>query len=479
MTDNTAGKNGKQHTFTPQFAHGSLRKVALVGAAGTYDPDSKDPETSFYFHRLMEVAIHNTFYNFNGSLSPDFSVAPTHRTTNIFKSLGMLFRDRGVGFSVLYDIKRIDGLLRYLREHAPNTKSDTDDGTETRLSFVLNVRNPNFYYFTNIPFNFDVGKQCYYASNRTAHVVDKSIVLTETEFMPESKPLPTVEGQYDIPFKNATAIEVLDVLGYVVQCYPRDIPVHLYDADPALHDTAWRNVNPPMHGITCQDVDNYMKSHPDADTKSREICTINFFLLPAGLYTIRYVGAAEPEFSVIYRADNHKALCFIDLFLTDPVDGGAGIYPVRDLYSQNLGISNVVYNLNFQARSTRWEYFIVPPAQGAQLLDLQITGTDGKGEPVAFSPARQVPIGLNTNAYLQISEVDLQLQSHSECVFKLSGSIKHAKGMTTREQTLMPRLPVATPNRVEPILPLENPSSDDEVRPVAEPIYGSAIYVYL
>lgn len=468
MTDKTARNIGKRHRFRPHVTDKGLRTVAVAGAAGTHEPGGENPEVSFYFDRLMEVAINNTFYNVSGSLCPDFSVTPTHKTQNIIRSLGMLFRDRGAGFSVLYDTKRTAGLQRYLRWHAPAAKSDTDDGAETRLSFALNLRNPNFYYFTDIPFDFDVGKQCYYASNQMAHAIDGRIVLTEDEFMPESKPLPAVEGQLDIPFKNATAIEVLDVLGNVVQCYPRNIPTDLYDADP------------PLQGITCRDVDNYMKLYPDAVTKSLDICTINFFLLPAGRYTIRYVDSDEKEFSVIYRANNHQALCFIDLFLTDPVVGGAGIYPVRDLDSKNPIIIDVAYNLNFQARSTRWEYFIVPPAKGAQLHDLHITGTNGKGEPVAFSLARQVPIGLDTTAYLKISEVDLQLQSHSECVFKLSGRIQHPKGMTTRDSTLMPRLPVASPNRVEPILPTKDPSNGvDDQKLIVEPTYGSAIYVYL
>ncbi|MBI3704687.1 MAG: hypothetical protein HY244_12785 [Rhizobiales bacterium] len=468
MTDKTDDKIGKRRRFRPRFTREGVRPVAVVGAAGTKQPEDEYPEVSFYFERLMEVAISNTFYNVNGSLSPDFTVLPTHRTKKIINSLGMLFRDRGVGFSVLYDTKRTNALLHYLSWHTWGAKSDVDDGAETRLSFVLNLHNPNFYYFTNIPFDFDVGKQCYYASNRTAHVSDGRIVLTAAEFLPKSKPLPTVEGQLDIPFLNATRIEVLDVLGNVVQCYPRIIPVDLFDN------------NMPTHGITCRDVDNYMKSHPDAVTKILDTCTINFFLLPSGLYTIRYVDSSEKEFSVIYRGNFHQALCFIDLFLTDPIQDGAGIYPVCDLDSDNPIISNVTYNLNFQARSTRWEYFIVPPAKGAQLLDLQITGTNGKGEPVAFSPAQQVPIGLDTRAYMSMSEVDLQLQSHSECVFKLSGRIQHPKGMTTRDSTLMPRLPVASPNRVEPILPRDNPASGDGGQlPVVERTYGSAIYVYL
>jgi hypothetical protein len=453
---------------------GGLQTVLVAGAAGTREPESADDDVSFFFDRLMDVAFKNTFYNVTGSLSPDFSVVPTRRTEKIMKSLGMLFRDWGAGFSVLYDTKRTHGLLRYLRRHNPAAIStakdnDTDDGAETRLSFTLNVRNPNFYYFTDISYDFDVGSQCYYASNQMAHIVDGRIVLTKNEFVPESEPLPTVGGELDIPFpEGVTEIQILDVLGNVVQCYPRHIPVDLFKIDP------------PLFVISCQEVEKYLKRHHNAVTKPLDICTINFFLLPAGRYTIRYVGGHKPEYSVIYRAENEQALCFIDLFMTDPVPGGAGIYPVRDLYTDKPSIIDVVYNLNFQARSTRWGYYIVPPAKSTQLHDLHITGTNGKGDPVAFSPARQVTIGFDTNAYLSYSEMDLQLQSNSECVFKLSGRIQNAKGMITRESTLMPRLPVAPPNRVEPIQLPENTSSDDGIQQlVVEPTYGSAIYVYL
>lgn len=470
MSDRTTRNIGGGIGLRRRGSGGGLQTVAMVGAAGTREPESDDPDVAFYFDRLMEVAFKNTFYNATGGLSPDFSVAPTRNTQKVMKSLGMLFRDWGTGFSVLYDTKRTAGLERYLRWHSVPAIQSVEDGAATRLSFALNVRNPNFYYFTDISYDFDVGSECYYASNRTAHVVDGRIVLTETEFVPESWPLPTVGGELDIPFEDAMEIEVLDVLGNVVQCYPRLIPIDLFYADP------------PLGIISCQEVDKYLKSHPNALMASQEICTINFFLLPSGCYTVRYAGVLEPEFSVIYRAENEQALCFVDLFLTDPVAGGAGIYPVRDLDSKKPSISNVVYDLDFQARSTRWGYFIVPPAKNAQLHDLHITGTDGKGEPVKFSRAQRVSIGLDTTAYLSFSETNLQLQSNSECVFKLSGRIQHAKGMITRDSTLMPRLPVATPNRVTQIPPSKDPSNGDGgQQPAAEtkPVYGSPIYVYL
>jgi hypothetical protein len=470
MTDRTTRNIGGGIGLRRRGGGGGLQTVAVAGAAGTHEPENNDSDVAFYFDRLMEVAFKNTFYNLTGALSPDFSVAPTRNTQKIMKSLGMLFRDWGTGFSVLYDTKRTAGLERYLRQHSVAIIQNAEDGAATRLSFVLNVRNSNFYYFTDISYDFDVGSHCYYASNRTAHIVDGRIVLTETEFVPEGKPLQAVGGELDIPFKNATAIEVLDVLGNVVQCYPRLIPVDLFDADP------------PLGIISCQEVNKYLKSYPDAVTAPQEICTINFFLLPAGCYTIRYVGDFEPESTVIYRAEDGQALCFIDLFLTDPVAGGAGIYPVRDLDAKHPSINDIVYDLNFLARSTRWGYFIVPPAKNAQLHDLHITGTNGKGEPVTFSPAQQVSIGLDTTAYLSFSETNLQLQSNSEYVFKLSGRIQHAKGMTTRDSTLMPRLPVATPNRVAPIPPNKDPSNGDGDRQrvaKAKSTYGSAIYVYL
>lgn len=484
MTDRTTRNIGGGIGLRRRGGGGGLQTVVVAGAAGTREPESNASDVSFYYDRLMEVAFNNTFYNLTGSLSPDFSVVPTRNTQKIIRSLGMLFRDWGAGFSVLYDTARTAGLVRYLRwlppaenalaakapaAKAPAKNEDADDGRKTRLCFALNVRNPNFYYFTDISYDFDVGSLCYYASNRMAHDVDGHIVLTEKEFLPESKPLPAVGGELDIPFrKDTTAIEILDVLGDVVQCYPRLIPEDLFKTDP------------PLGVISCQEVDKYLKRHPNAVTKPLEICTINFFLLPAGCYTVRYVGGNEAAFTVIYRAENDQALCLIDLFLTDPVKGGAGIYPVRDLDAEKPPISDVVYNLNFQARSTRWGYFIVPPAKSAQLHDLHITGTNGKGEPVAFSPAQKVPIGLDTTAYLSVSKSDLQLQSHSECVFKLSGRIQHAKGMITRDQTLMPRLPVAAANWVAPIPPTKDPSGGvDGRKPIVQPTYGSAIYVYL
>jgi hypothetical protein len=448
---------------------GGQQYVMTAGVAGRSDPEADDPEIRFYFARLMQVAINNTFYNTTGSLSPDFAVVPTRKTQSTMKSLSLLFRDAGAGFAVLYDTTRKPVMVDYLRWHAPLTRNDADDGTETRLSFALNLRNPNFYYFTDIPFDIDVGSQCYYLSNQMAHTVDGRIVLNENEFVPQSEPLPTVESEYNVPFpQDATAIEVLDVCGKVVLCYPRLIPVDLL------------KIKLPNF-ISCDDVTKYLQQYPDASMRGRDNCTINFYLLPAGRYTVHYVGGAEPDLTFIYRAENYLALCLIDLFLTDPTRGGPGIYPVRDVDSKDPPISDVDYNLNFSARSTCWEYLIVPPAKGAQLHDLRITGTDRNGDQVKFTPAEPISIGLDTTAYRSVSEAYLQIQSSSECDFKLTGRIQHAKGVTTRDSTLMPRLPVAPANLAAPVPNTNSPSnSDDDPRPVVGPTYGqSAIYVYL
>lgn len=438
---------------------GGLQTVIVLGAGGG------DPGSGFYYDRLMQVAINNTFYNVAGSRSLDFAITPTRTTQRLLDSLGMLFRDEGAGFSVLYDTARTEQLLRYLRRRSSAETNVEDDGAETRLSFALTLRNPNFCYFTDIPFDIDSGSECYYASNRMAHDVDGRIVLNELEFVPQSEPLPAVEGQLDVPFPDgATAIEVLDVLGTVVQCYPRVVPIALLDTDPAAINS-------------CAQVSAYLAKHPKARLVAREICTINFYLLPAGFYTIRYVDAAQPAFTVIYRAENFRALCFVDLFLADPVAGGAGIYPVTDLFDpEKTAIVEVDYNLDFQARSTFWEYFFVPPSKGAQLHDLHISGKNG--EPVAFTPAEPVPIGLDTMAYFSVSEVPLQIQSSSPYAFKLTGRIQDSKGMIARESTLMARLPVAPPDWA---LPVDDPSNDTSAPPSAVgPTYGrSAIYVYL
>lgn len=435
---------------------GGVQTVMTAGAGfGT-----SEAGIGFYYDRLMQVAINNTFYNAESRHDPDFTIAPVRHTQRMMNSLGLLFRDEGAGFSILYDTRRTDGLLRYLRRHAPEPAQIADEGAGTRLSFALTLRNPNFCYFTDLPFDFDPNSACYYVSNRMAHEEAGRVVLNALAFVPQSDTLQAVDGQYDVHFpEDANEIEVVDVLGNVVQCYPRAVPVDLFAKNAAAADS-------------CVKVAAYLKAFPGAETKTRQICTINFYLLPAGCYTIRFVGSVEPARPVIYRAEFYQALCFIDLFLADPVRNGPGIFPIDDLFDPaKTTIKPVAYNLDFAARSTYWEYFIVPPSKGARLHDLKITRRNG--DLVQFSPATRIPIGLDTVAYRTVSEVPLTMQNRSDYDLRLSGRIQDDKGMTARDATLMPRLPVAPRDWA---LPLDPPAAS----PAADPTHGrSTIYVYL
>lgn len=65
------------------------------------------------------------------------------------------------------------------------------------------------------------------------------------------------------------------------------------------------------------------------------------------------------------------------------------------------------------------------------------------------------------------------MQNRSDYDLRLSGRIQDDKGMTARDATLMPRLPVAPRDWT---LPLDPPAAS----PAADPTHGrSTIYVYL
>ena len=92
-------------------AGGGVQTVMTAGAGlGT-----NEAGISFYYDRLMQVAIRNTFYNIDGGQCPDFTIAPSRHTQKLCKSLGLVVRNEGAGFSVLYDTLRKEALERYLR----------------------------------------------------------------------------------------------------------------------------------------------------------------------------------------------------------------------------------------------------------------------------------------------------------------------------------------------------------------------------
>lgn len=172
---------------------------------------------------------------------------------------------------------------------------------------------------------------------------------------------------------------------------------------------------------------------------------LDFSLLPEGKYLVEKVQHNErtKEEKVIdsetgiYTLSAPAPLCFIDLFLTDPMPGIThnGIYPVRNLFDSDPEIVEVTYKLRFLARKTLWNYFIVPQPQ-RPLDDLSIISESG---PEFIGPCAVV-LANGAKAYRFLSEEPIPLHRQSSARFQL----------VSDGAVLAKRLPVASIQQVLP-----------------------------
>lgn len=396
------------------------------------------------YESLMQVSLLHDYYNRSGWRCPDFRAVPIPACAALMKSLGMLFRDDGIGFSVLYSVRHKDELIAYLRRQAGSIGSGA--GPWSRLSFVLLLQNQYFVNFTKIPVTTDSATENFYFTNQQAHGRNP-IILNPGKKVSVRQLLQRVGTQYRVEVDPAevSRVEVRDISGEVVICKPVRVPA---------------GTNP---GIPY------------------EVIYLDFSLLPEGKYLIQRYGRSSseqvaPEDAVLYTLSSGAPLCFIDLLLANPGDGSSrGIYPVQDLRGPDTSIKSVRYELRFDRRSTVWNYYVVPMPQDKTLDDLEIITVrpEGPDAPV-FEPQGEKPLPNGQLAQQFVSDRSIPLQEQSEYNFRLLGRV--ASGFESDiplvDIPLVNRLPVASNQQVIPQAGRNASGSRDDT------VY-SQIYVYV
>src|SRR5882762_840729 len=137
-------------------------------------PPGEEPGRQFYYLRLMQVVIRHTYYNRSNEACPDFKIFPTRYSQDLMKSLGLIFKDEGTGFSIFFDVRRTDILIAYLKrqEWPPHSNH-----CWTRLSFVLSIKNPHFLNFTDVPIRMNPVNQNFYFTNQEARRLGSGTIL--------------------------------------------------------------------------------------------------------------------------------------------------------------------------------------------------------------------------------------------------------------------------------------------------------------
>lgn len=98
---------------------------------------------SFYYRKLLTLNLTHGYYSGDG-MTEDFTIKPTTATAEDLDANGLLFRNTDLGIIVFYRARNNSGSIDPVR---PAT--GMKDGT--RFTFLLQLDNPYFYNFTDLP----------------------------------------------------------------------------------------------------------------------------------------------------------------------------------------------------------------------------------------------------------------------------------------------------------------------------------------
>lgn len=363
------------------------------------------PALTGLYRPLFQVEFLHGYYDLDGGRCPDLRVIPSPTTVDLMASLGLVFKDRGIGFGVYVDQGSIGGLVKYLR------LNNGLDGFWSRLSFALVAVNPLLISISAMPIDTTPTEQNFYASNMSARREKGFVVLADAADM-KAESLYNVTDA-DLPVivtARTTKVEVRDISGACV--------------------------------LTV-DVDN---------TGKVPVAGINISLsgLPLGLYTVVLVeGNKESDKSeVLYTIVRQIPIYFLDILFTKPRKNDAGSYPVPPLFDGDPppeAVGNVTYQMQFTARSTLWRYYVASRIPGGCLSDLRI---EGQGASFRQDPQHPVILPTGQPAICFVTDDLLPLRQGSPQRFRLSGRRQCPDG---RENPIrIDCLPVAPANPVWP-----------------------------
>jgi hypothetical protein len=401
----------------------------------------QDAGRQFYYLRLMQVGLRHTYYNRSRDECPDFTIYPTRYSQALMKSLGLIFKNEGTSFSILYDARHTGSLIKYLK------RQEWPEGSGhcwTRLSFVLSLNNPYFLNFTDVPFGMNPVNQNFYFTNQRARGQQPSHARLDP-----GEPLMVTPVQAGIDVTDRVKeVEVQSVpqveesfhgVHEAVICKPRCVPVKLFK-------------DPGQRAITCEEARDCKgplepkdPGLPITECECANRIYLDFSTVPEDKYTIKHVlypsnsKLLPLDQPVLYTESYPMPFCFVSLFLTSPTGEKPNLFPVQDLFQGQPKITSITYDLAFERRSTYWNYLVVPPA-GESLENLKIEGEPG----ISFSGPCSVVLPNLTKAYRFVSRKPLPFMEQSSFRFRLKGEI----GLTNQDTTLIERLPAASAKQV-------------------------------
>lgn len=322
------------------------------------------------FLNVFTVQFRHAFYNADDDRCQDFCVVPTPACSAWMKQHGLMFRDRGNGFSVDVPSPRMPGLIR--------TVNTAGTGKSPPLGFMLLLRNPDFVGITDLPITTLPTRQNLCVSNLTTNAGKNGLSLgSHADGVSADDWYPLTGSSLTVIGRRKGTLTVTDMAGEPIA---------------------------PQATVALQ---------------AGQPTTVDLSACPHGLYALQATpktAYAGPPF-VLFMPSMPMTSGLISLFLLQP--SGQGDPQAFPLQAQ--GLKGVNLQLNFAARQTFWHYYVVSQnGQSAFMDDLSITGT---GATFTRSSAR-LPSG--EHAALFIADTSLPMRQRSPHRFSLSG---HRRGV--------------------------------------------------
>ena len=362
--------------------------MRAAGALAGSKPSS--PGLANAYASLFEVSFAHGYYNASGGACPDFKTIPTPDCARLMRTLGMVFKDRGTGFSVAIDKAAAPRAASYL---AGRSNGAPGSPAWSWLSFLLVPTNPAFIGLTNLPIGVNPLAQNLHLSNLEAKTVGGVLTVGGAGGIGASSLYPVRGPGVQVPTPKGATAGLTDLSGAAVLCPSRQGP-----------------------GATLFQIDR----------------------LPYGFYNVvlsRGGAAPQPASSFVYVPGQPQSLCLLDLVLARPSTsvGTAAAFPLR-LPAGTVQPTQFV--VQFAARETFWRYYVVSQGRpGAFTPALAITGPGAR-----FAKSDQnLPNG--DRAVVFTADTALPLRQSSPYAFKLSGQRQGSNG--ARDDIAVARLPTA------------------------------------
>lgn len=320
------------------------------------------------FLNVFTVQFLHAYYNADDDRCQDFRVVPTPACAAWMKQQGLMFRDRGNGFSVDIPSPRLPGLIRTV-----GNRSNSGNSEPTPLDFILLLRNPDFIGITAVPITTLPTRQNFCVSNLSTSASKTGLSLGgDADGVTTEDWYPLTGSTLSVIGRRKGTLTVTNMAGAPIS---PNATVELQAGQPA---------------------------------------TVDLSASPYGLYAIKATpktAYAGPPF-VLFMPSKPMTCGLISLFLGQPAgQGDARAFPL-----QEQGLKGVNLQLKFAARQTCWHYYVVSQSgKSAFMDDLNITGT---GVKFTRSPAR-LPSG--EHAALFTADTSVPMRQRSPHRFSLSG----------------------------------------------------------